>query len=774
MTDRLTTTVDCGLWTVDRRRLFAVVAVTSACLLSGCARPAESTTAPSFDELAVASLARIDGQIRAPELDAEVQVLRDEWGVPHIFAQNMEDLFFAQGFVVAQDRLWQMEIWRRTSEGRVSELVGPAAIPHDTLVRRLKFRGPYDEAEWNSYHPDGRRIFAAYAAGVNAFIQSAGDNLPVEFKLTGIRPEPWTAEQLLLRARVSDAVADARAELTLAQSVATSGLQEANRRARTEPADDLKIPEGLDVSIITDAVIKALDGDMYGNLPRPEILPQYRSLPGAVASIDMGVPETSPGSNNWAIGSKLTRTGHAIMVDDPHRQVTNPAHRYLIHLNAPGWNVAGATEAPLAGVIRGHNGRVAWGRTATDTDQADVYVERVNPASSNEVMWNGKWEPLRVITEEIPVRGAAAQKVELKFSRHGPIFYEDRVHHRAYALRSQLQMPGTAEYIGGLRLDQASSARDCLTTANFMPTPPTNLVCADAAGNIAFRIAIYAPVRNGWNGRLPVPGTGAFEWGPERRLDLPSEYNPDRGFIATANNDTQPRGFRPPYAYVGGDRRYRRHERIVEMITASKTFTIEDMMRMLRDSYNAEAAEHLPYFREWRSDDPQIERARAMIAGWDAMMNKDSAAAALYITWQRNADMRAVRTGSREAVTNGLRKAIDSLTRLQGTDWTTWRWGRMNRSEFPHPVVSAFDLPSVERHGGAGTVNAIGAVYRLVTNFADPDKSMVTLGPGNSGQPGSPFYRNLLELWGRNEFVPLLFTRAAIEARTRHRLVLAP
>ena len=211
-----------------------------------------------------------------------------------------------------------------------------------------------------------------------------------------------------------------------------------------------------------------------------------------------------------------------------------------MHLHAPGWNVAGATEAPLAGVIRGHNGRVAWGRTATETDQADVYVETVNPANANEVQWNGRWEPLRVISEEVRVKGAAPVTLELKFSRHGPIFFEDREHHRAYALRSQLQERGTAEYLGGLRLDQATSARDCLTAANYMPMPPTNLVCADADGNISFRIAVFAPVRQGWTGRLPVPGTGKYEWGPERRTDLPSEYNPERGFIATANNDTQP------------------------------------------------------------------------------------------------------------------------------------------------------------------------------------------------------------------------------------------
>ena len=246
-----------------------------------------------------------------------------------------------------------------------------------------------------------------------------------------------------------------------------------------------------------------------------------------------------------------------------------------------------------------------------------------------------------------------------------------------------------------------------------MPMPPTNLVCADAEGNISFRIAVFAPARTGWNGRLPVPGTGTYEWGPEKRTDLPSEYNPERGFIATANNDTQPPGFTPPYAYVPADRRYRRYERIVEMITSAKSFTIADMLRMLRDSYNSEAAERQPYFRGWTSDDPQVEKARALIASGDAVMNRESAPAAIYMMWERNADMEAVRKGSRDAVVEGLRRAMDGLSKSQGADWGQWRWGRMNRSEFPHPVVSAYDLPPIERHGGAGTVNAIGSAYRL-------------------------------------------------------------
>jgi penicillin G amidase len=336
---------------MPRRPLLALV-VLIAVATPGCREPqgaAVTDTPRSLDALAAAALATLDGRLAIPGLRADVQVLRDEWGVPHIFAQSTDDLFLAQGFVVAQDRLWQMEIWRRTSEGRLAELVGPAALPHDRLWRLMRFRGPIDDAEWSSYHPEARRIFAAYAAGVNAFIAAATGRLPVEFVLTGITPEPWTAEQLLHRARIGDAIAGARAELRLAQSVARMGVREAGRKAPTIPADVLTVPAGLDVSIIDDAVIAALDGDRYGEVPRPPILEQYRGLPGAVASVDRGVPERSPGSNNWAISGRLAGRRQALMVDDPHRQVTNPAHRYLIHLNAPGWTVAGATEAPLPG-----------------------------------------------------------------------------------------------------------------------------------------------------------------------------------------------------------------------------------------------------------------------------------------------------------------------------------------------------------------------------------------------------------------------------------------
>jgi penicillin amidase len=736
-----------------------------ACLLT----PLQGQAPTGFDAIAKQSVSQYEGTLAVPGLKDTVQVVRDQWGVPHISAKNLDDLFMAQGFVVAQDRLWQMELARRLANGRLSEIVGAEGLPHDRLYRRFKFRGPWDDTEWTNYHPEGRRIFAAYARGVNAYIAASKSNLPVEFKLTGITPELWKAEDILVRNRVTMALSEARREIRLAQSVAQYGAEEANKRARPEPYGDLVVPDGVDVTLITNDLIRALEGDRYGTFPKPELLAHYRAWPNATPSTDLGMPETSPGSNNFAIRSTMTATGKAFMVDDPHREVTMPALRYIIHLSAPGWNVAGATEPGLPGVIRGHNEYISWGRTASAADEADIYVEQLNPANPNQVKWRDGWENLRVVTETINVRGSSPETLTVKISRHGPVFFEDAAHHVAYALKSSMMSAGTAEYLGALRLDQAKSARECLSGSRYLRAPATNLVCADIEGNVAFRVSAAVPKRVGWNGRLPASGTGKYEWGAFRD-DLPEEYNPDRGWIATANNNVQPPGMKEPIFYSSRGP-FRRYERIAALLRAGRTFSREDVRRIIQDTHNTEADDLMPRFRDWTGSTPAIERARALVAGWDAEMKRDSAAAALFYTWQaavRNVEL------TRPTIEAGLSKAIADLEKAQGADWSRWRWGAINRSTFPHPLIAAYDLPPAQRDGGGGTVHAIGSVYQLITDFSNLDESLVTLAPGQSGQPGSPFYNNLLEAWTRREAFPLAFSQRAVDAHAKYRLTLAP
>src|SRR5690606_21097511 len=281
------------------------------------------------------------------------------------------------------------------------------------LMRLLRLRGPFTEEEWQSYHPEGRRIFQSCADGVNAFISASEDRLPVELRLTGIRPQPWTAEIALLRTQTAMPTRDARNELELAMEVAELGVEAANRAANPSPFRELTVPAGVDLSAITPEVLAGLAGARTGPV-RPELLPRYRELADALPSENTGVREDSPGSNNWALSGELTASGGVIVANDPHRNVANPSIRYIVHLNAPGWDVIGATEAPLPGVAIGHNGRIGWGLTIVGTDQSDVYVERLDPADRGRVRLGERWEPLAVVHDTIAVKGAEPVVVQLK------------------------------------------------------------------------------------------------------------------------------------------------------------------------------------------------------------------------------------------------------------------------------------------------------------------------------------------------------------------------
>jgi penicillin amidase len=721
-------------------------------------------------------LAKIDGEIRLPGLRDEVEVLRDPWGVPHIFAQNLDDLFFAQGFVQAQDRLWQMEMYRRAGEGRLAEILGPGAIPHDRLARLLKYRGPWTEEEFSSYHPEGRRILEAFAAGVNAYMEEMRDNLPVEFALTGLGPEPWSPETPLLRMQTAMPLGDARRELRLAQQVAELGPAEANRRARPTPYRELTVPEGVDLSLIGPEVEEALSG-LRGVMPRPELVSPFEGWLSADSSQNQGAQEDSPGSNNWVIAPNLTATGDVLVANDPHRGVTNPSLRYVVHLDAPGWTAIGSTEPVLPGVAIGHNGRVAWGLTIVGTDQSDVYVERLNPEDPNQVGWQGGWEPLTVLVDTIVVKGQEPEVIELKYSRHGPVFFEDRENDLAYALRSTMHEPGSTGYLPALRLNVVENCRDFLDELAYWKAPTENMICGDSEGNIAWQASAASPRREGWLGRLPVSGTGQYEW-QGFRDDLPREYNPERGWIATANHDIHPPGYDPPLYFKSGSS-FPRFERVAEVLSSGEGFTLQDSKALQQDAYSASAASVITIFRGWSAGNAEIEEARAEMADWDGVYRRESRAAAIFDRVRRHfptgvrlVDLSEIQRV--EVLEEAIEAGIEDLKERQGDDPAEWRWGRTHRSEFPHPLVEAYDLPTIERSGGGGTVAATGATYRHIIDFADLDSSVASNAPGQSARPGSPYYGNLADSWGGGGYFPLLFTRSAVEARAEHRLVLKP
>jgi penicillin amidase len=386
-----------------------------------------------------------------------------------------------------------------------------------------------------------------------------------------------------------------------------------------------------------------------------------------------------------------------------------------------------------------------------------VYVEDVNPANRNQVRFRGQWEQLRVVVDTIRIKGAAPLIVRHKFSRHGPVFFEDTLNNKAYAMRSTMYEPGSAGYVSALRYHALDNCQQFLDAQVYYKAPTENMICGDVHGNIAWQASAASPKRPNWHGRLPVPGNGEYEWNGMRN-DLPREFNPGRGWIATANHDIHPAGYDPPLFFKNGPARAR-VDRIGEVLTSRTGFTLKDMQDLQHDAYSAAAAADIQLFQGWTSQSPDVERARDLLARWDAQHRRESAAAAIYrfVARQLNATARASATPAAERqrlLEGAIAAGLEALIQDQGADPAQWRWGVYNRSQMPHPLVRAFDIAPVERHGGAGFVAAVGATFREIIDLGNPDNSLATNVPGQSAQPGSPFYENLVEGLAKGNISP--------------------
>ena len=709
-----------------------------------------------------------------------IEIVRDKWGVPHIYAETQDDLFFAQGYMAARDRLWQIDLWRRAATGKLSEVLGPKSVERDRLALLLRYRGDWN-AEWTSYAPDTWRIATAFTEGINFYIRSRGVRRSADFRLAGYDPGLWTPNDILSRLPALPMASNLIREVIRAQEIQHFGLPTVIKFLPVDPAVPIAIPNGLNLGDITADSVTAFSE--------------------AVGAIESG----SPGSNNWAVSGALTVSGKPLLASDPHRAINAPSLRRTVHLVAPGWNVIGAGEPALPGVALGHNEDVAFGFTIAGIDQQDLYVEKLHAVDGDRYEYKGEWKKVEIETQRIAVKGEKPRAVELRYTIHGPVLHVDSLRRRAYVLRWTGQEPGTAGYLAALSLARAHDWTQFSAAMARYKAPAENMVYADTKGNIGWIVGGLTPVRKNWNGLLPAPGhSGEFEWsGFLDPSELPRSYNPPAGFVATANNNILPPGYSKPlqYEWAPGFR----VDRIREMLGAKgRKFSAADMERLQGDVVSLPARRFQAVLRRVK---PQWTGARAAalkrILAWDCAVTADSVPAMIFELWLVRIPPRvfpspalAVRVGEpmllatlesmapaalEPALAKSLDESLAELERAFGADTNMWQWGRVHQFQFQHPLGKLGFGGSYARPGDADTVNSTagarfrqtnGASYRQVIDLADWDRSTMTNAPGESGDPESPFYSNLAEDWAAGRYHPMVYSRKAVEAAAAERIVL--
>lgn len=777
-------------------------------------------------------------KLTIPGLSQPVEILKDRWGISHIYAKNEADLFFAQGYNVARDRLFQLELWRRQATGTVSEILGRGELKRDIGNRLFMYRGDLNR-ELNWYHPRGAAIIEAFVNGVNAYIAETQKNpalLTPEFKMLGITPGKWTPAIVI--SRFNGLLGNIDEEMNIALAVHAIGVAKVKNLEYFQPADpDLKMDPAIDGSLLSKEIL-----ELYHAFRTPikftpdELAAGYRDKADVIARLDEKIDSPSAidlsqrrqdiGSNNWIVSGKLTASGFPMLMNDPHRTQQVPSLRYWVHLVAPGWNVIGGGEPALPGVSIGHNEAGAWGLTIFGTDSEDLYVYDTNPSNASEYKYNGGWEAMSSIQESIPVKGGSPVSVELKYTRHGPVVFEDKAHHKAYAIRAAWREIGGAPYLASLRMDQSHTWEEFQEACGYSRIPAENMVWVDLNGNIGYQAVGIAPMRPNWSGLLPVPGDGRYEWDGYLPIKaLPHVHNPEKGFFNTSNNDLIPPDW--PYKdalhYTWADAF--RADSVEEFLRSGRMFTVADMIQLQNNDLSIPARSLVPLLRDLATDNPAAQQAQARLLNWNYVLDKDSAAAGIYEMWQRRlmANVRDLlvpkeardyignlaltriigwleapdgRFGSdplsgRDAVlSKSLNEAAAELTRRLGPEQDKWKLGAYHHALIPHFMTAGlspdqrakFDVGTLPRGGDSYTVTATGGgdnqvsggSFKIVVDTGNWDNSVGLNNPGQSGDVNDPHYRDLYPLWARGKYFPIFYSRDKVESVAEKTFELEP
>jgi penicillin G amidase len=728
------------------------------------------------------SLPETRGEIKLKGLIAPVSVIRDKNGVPHIQAESEHDLFLAQGYVQAQDRLFQMDLSRRQASGRLSEVIGEATIDRDKYFRALGLRRAA-EASYNQYSKQGKNTLNWFVEGVNLYIKQMekANKLPVEFTILGYKPEKWSAVDSLTIGKF------------MAFDLGGHWEDQAFRQ------------------YLLQNFSKDMAYDLFPSYPKdaPFIISKEeidieKSLAKAV------IPHEFNGSNNWVVAGSKSKSGKPLLADDPHLSLGTPSIWYQMHLKAPTVNVSGVIFVGIPGIILGHNESIAWGVTNTGPDVQDLFIEKRNPDNPDEFLFMEQWEKANIVDEPIKVKGNKTIDYKVTITRHGPIISEfagERGKDMALALKWTALEP-SPELEAVLEMNKAKNWNEFETALSKFHTPTQNFVFAANDGTIAYKANGKIPIRKKGDSLLPVPGwTGEYEWeGYIPFNELPKTVNPTEGFISTANNKVINDEY--PYHISHNWAQPYRQMRIQEFLSNKDNLTVEDMQELQMDQMNLQAKEFVPIFLTHlpKNLTGQQKEVIKTLENWEYQDHVEMASPLVFHLWMKNIrtmlfqdviseEMMDLFGGQKQAVDELLRRAtrgepgpwiqskgglekvlqttfestILEIEKMFGENIRNWKWGSYHQVQFAHPLSSVkplnylfnFDgsLPvggssvtvQAASYGENGTVNH-GGSWRFVIDSSDLAKGYHLVGPGQAGHVLSDWYHNQMDDWANGQY----------------------
>jgi penicillin amidase len=707
------------------------------------------------------SFPEVSGELQVPGLSAPVEVYRDGYGVPHIYAQTSHDLFLAQGYVHAQDRFWQMDFWRHVGSGRLSELFGESQVETDVFLRTLGWaRVAAQEVE--QLDPISREILVSYTEGVNAYLADhQGSALSLEYAVlklqnSSYQPEPWQLLHTLTWAKamawnLGGNMSVERARATLLNILTPEQVQ---TLFPPYPEDHPVIVPGFQIEAsgpsLRAASFAAKQSPISASEALATVSPGLDTLGQQAAAVEalLGPLGEGIGSNSWAVSGARTATGQPILANDPHLGVMMPSIWYEVGLHcAPKgsdcpYELTGVSFAGVPGVVIGHNDRIAWGFTNVGPDVQDLYIEKLNPDNPDQYEYQGQWVDMDLVPETIQVAGGDPVELTVRYTRHGPLIWQDSLDEfreevnldlpEAFgiALRWTALDPGST-FQSIWRINRAQDWDEFRDAVSYFDVPSQNMLYADVEGNIGYQTPGRIPIRAaGHTGELPVPGwTGENEWqGFIPYEELPRSFNPPEGYIVTANNAV----VGPDYPYLLGTDWAAgfRAQRIVDMIeSVSGPIDLETIQQMQGDNKTLMAGELLPVVLDLSLDEPRLVEAQALLADWDGQDDMDSGAAALYEVFWRHL----------------LFTTFDELgeDHLPGGGG---RWYEIVRTLVPRPDDAWWDVAATAEVEGRDTVfrQALAAAVDDLENSLGEDPSgwawgdlhTITFGHESFGQCG--------------------------------------